>query len=240
MGVFRRPWLTAVALSSVVVATACNPPASAKTATAAPNGNGSDRVNGVGPGTAADSLSQRMDRARILGDPSARVWLIMLSDFQCPYCKQFHDQSFTALQQQYVATGKVRLAYINYPLPIHMNAWPAAETAMCAGLQGKFWQMHDALFAAQSVWAEQKTAQPILDSIAHTIGIDTTSLNRCVTTHQARPLIQADVERAQTAWENANVQIGTPTIIIGASLWPGVRPTDFYRHALDSALAVGK
>src|SRR5208282_4061242 len=116
-----------------------------------------------------------------------------LSDFQCPYCRQFHDQSFSALRQEYVTTGKVRMAYINYPLPIHANAWPAAETAMCAGLQGKFWPVHDALFAAQSAWAEKKVAQPILDSIARVAGADTAALDRCVSTHAARPLILADV-----------------------------------------------
>jgi protein-disulfide isomerase len=185
--------------------------------------------------TPGDSLSTRMDQARILGDPSARVWFIMISDFQCPYCKQFHDQSFAALRQDYVATGKVRMAFINFPLPMHANAWPAAETAMCAGLQGKFWPVHDALFASQKAWAERPGAQPMLDSIASTVGVDTAALNKCVTSHASRPLIMADIDRSERAGADA-----TPTIIIGSAVTPGVRPTASYRHDLDSAVAAGK
>ena len=150
----QRRWSAAVALATAAVAVACSPSASAKSSTDSFTGeSGSSRRD-----AAPDSISERMDHARILGESSARIWFIMLSDFQCPYCKQFHDQSFAALRQQYVTTGKVRMAYINYPLPSHANAWPAAETAMCAGLQGKFWSMHDALFAGQSAWAERKDA----------------------------------------------------------------------------------
>ena len=100
--------------------------------------------------------------------------------------------------------------------------------------------MHDALFAAQSAWNERKPPQPVLDSIAQSVGVDTTALKQCVSSHLAKPLIQADVDRAQRAWESANVQIGTPTIIVGSNLSPGVRPTDFYRHELDSAITAAK
>jgi protein-disulfide isomerase len=181
---------------------------------------------------ASDSLSERMDQSRILGDSTARVWFVMASDFQCPYCKQFHDQSFAALRQQYVATGKVRMAFINYPLPIHANAWPAAEAAMCAGAQGKFWQMQDALFASQDQWAEKQPAAPVLDSVAHSIGVDTTALDQCVSSKTVHDLIEADRDRAERAGVNA-----TPTIIIGDRVLPGVQPIQNYQHILDSALA---
>jgi protein-disulfide isomerase len=180
----------------------------------------------------ADSLSARMDQGRILGNSSATVWFVMVSDFQCPYCKQFHDQSFAALRQQYVATGKVRMAYINFPLPIHANAWPAAEAAMCAGAQGKFWQMQDALFASQDRWAEKQPAAPVLDSVAQSLGVDTTALDRCVSSKAVHDLIEADRDRADRAGVSA-----TPTIIIGDKLLQGVEPIENYQHVLDSALA---
>jgi protein-disulfide isomerase len=179
-----------------------------------------------------DALSARMDQARILGNPSARVWFVMASDFQCPYCKQFHDQSFATLRQEYVATGKVRMAYINFPLPIHANAWPAAEVAMCAGAQGKFWQMQDALFGSQDRWAEKQPAAPVLDSVAQSIGVDTTALDQCVSGKTVHDLIEADRDRADRAGVNA-----TPTIIIGDKLMQGVEPIGNYQHVLDSALA---
>ena len=180
----------------------------------------------------ADSLSTRMDQARILGNSSATVWFIMVSDFQCPYCKQFHDQSFAALRQQYVATGKVRMAYINFPLPIHANAWPAAEAAMCAGAQGKFWQMQDALFASQERWAEKRPPPRCSIRSPTSLGVDTTALDRCVSSTAVHDLIEADRDRADRAGVNA-----TPTIIIGDKVLQGVEPIQNYQHVLDSALA---
>ena len=106
------------------------------------------------------------DPARVRGNPKAKVMIVEFSDFQCPYCKQFHDQSFAAIRDQYVSTGKVRMAYINYPLPSHANAWPSAEAAMCSSAQGKFWQMHDALFASQSRWEDKHPPNAVPDSVA--------------------------------------------------------------------------
>lgn len=211
----------------------CGPAASASTIGSAES---RPSVTGTaGPVTPNDTVSARLDRARILGDSTARVWLIMVSDFQCPYCKQFHDASFATLERDYVATGMVRMAFVNYPLPMHQNAWPAAEVAMCSGVQGRFWPMHDALFVAQHAWAERKPAGPALDSIARSVGVDITALDRCVSSHAARALIQADVDRSEKAGVNS-----TPTVIIGGRLLIGVQPTENYRHALDSALAAAK
>src|SRR5262244_3786261 len=120
----------------------------------------------------ADSFAKRIDAARITGDSTAKVWMIMASDFQCPYCKQWHDESFAALRREYVNNGKVRLAYYNFPLNIHPNAVPAAEAAMCAGAQNKFWPMHDALFASQATWAPLKDPSPVFDSLGTKVGLD--------------------------------------------------------------------
>jgi protein-disulfide isomerase len=158
--------------------------------------------------------------------------MIMVSDFQCPYCKQWHDASFAQLVRDYVATGKVRLAFINFPLRAHPNAFPAAEVAMCAGLQGKFWQMHDALFASQDRWAPRFPVLPTLDSVAASIGVDTQAVNACVTAHVPDATIQADYDRGERAGVNS-----TPTVIIDRHLLVGVQPTANYRQALDAALA---
>ncbi|HTE46517.1 MAG TPA: thioredoxin domain-containing protein, partial [Gemmatimonadaceae bacterium] len=83
-----------------------------------------------------DSTSDRADRGRILGDSNATVWVVMVSDFQCPFCKQWHDAAFQQIMKTYVNTGRVRLAFLNMPLSIHRNAVPASEAAMCASVQG--------------------------------------------------------------------------------------------------------
>ena len=171
------------------VGSACRSGGNGGSAQAGAVGQPSQAPQSAGKG---DTLTTRMDLARILGDSSARVWFVVASDFQCPYCKQFHDQSFAALRDEYVSTGKVRMAYINYPLPIHANAWPSAEAAMCAGAQGKFWQMHDGLFAAQERWEDKHPPTAVLDSVAHAIGVDTTAMNACMTSPAVHALIEAD------------------------------------------------
>jgi protein-disulfide isomerase len=180
----------------------------------------------------ADTFADKIDRARILGNPSAKVWMVMASDFECPYCKQFHDQSFAALKHDYVDNGKVRMAFLNFPLQMHPNAMPAAEAAMCAGAQGKFWPMHDSLFTAQARWGALHNARPVFDSLATSIGIDSKAMDACVDAHLPDAMIQADIDRAQ----RAGVQ-STPTIIIGSTLIAGARPTGQFRQALDAALA---
>ena len=71
------------------------------------------------PATASDSLVTIADRARILGDSAAPVWVVIVSDFQCPYCKVWHDETFPALKREFVDRGRIRLAYLNLPLPQH-------------------------------------------------------------------------------------------------------------------------
>src|SRR5687768_3753388 len=112
------------------------------------------------PRSAPDSLMARADAARIQGSSTAPVWVVEVSDFQCPFCKTWHDSTYRALRREFVIPGTVRLAYINYPLPNHANAMPAAEAAMCAGTQGKFWEMHDGLFHTQATWAHMPNAAP--------------------------------------------------------------------------------
>ena len=184
---------------------------------------------------APDSFVQRIDQARILGAPTAKVWMVMASDFQCPYCKQWHDASFATIRHDYVDNGKVRMAFLNFPLRQHANAFPAAEAAMCAGAQGKFWPMHDALFAAQQRWEILPEPRPVFDSLAASVGIDTTAMGACITAQRPDAMILADEDRA----ERAGVK-STPTIIIGTQVLAGAQPTAVYRHVLDSAIAAAK
>src|SRR5207245_4378739 len=135
-----------------------------------------------------DSIITRADLARIQGSASAPLWVIEVSDFQCPYCKQWHDQTYNAFLEQYVKTGKVRLAYVNFPLASHVYAWPAAESAMCAGAQGKFWPMHDALFATQTRWEATSTPMVVFDSLAQANGLDMQRWRDCVSSGKMKPL----------------------------------------------------
>ena len=180
----------------------------------------------------ADSDAVRADLARIQGSPTAPVWVIEVSDFQCPYCKQWHDQTYKKLRDEFVSTGKVRLAYVNFPLAQHAHAGPAAEGAMCAGAQGKFWEMHDALFTTQEKWAGLSSSAAYFESLARTTGVDLPRWRQCVQSGKMRPWIQADHDRAERAGAAS-----TPSFMIGDQILVGAQPIENLRSAIDSALA---
>lgn len=173
------------------------------------------------------------DTARIQGSPDARVWLVMASDFQCPACKSWHDNHAAEIMSEYVATGKVRFAYTNYPIDeLHPNARAAAEAAMCGGAQGKFWGIHDRLFAKQEEWSGMPDPVPLFRQLAQEAGIDTTAWNQCLTDDVMVPMISGDHARARAGGVNQ-----TPYFFVGSQKVPGNIPASRLRPLLDAAIA---
>ncbi len=183
-------------------------------------------------GKATDSLAKVADASRIQGSPSAKLWVIEVSDFQCPFCKEWHDATYQMLLDSYVKTGKIRMAYVNFPLSIHANAHQAAVAAMCAGAQDKFWQMHDALFASQSKWEAEKDPAATFESLATSVGVDVTQYNACLTSPSIAALIAGDQERARSGGVSA-----TPSFWVGGKLIEGAVPPNEMKAAIDAALA---
>src|SRR3990172_8497028 len=118
-------------------------PAGATAKAAASDASGSATPDSASPERKA--LLAAADRGRILGAETAPIWLLVVSDFQCPWCKQWHDATFPAIRKQYVEAGRIRVAYLNFPIRSHANALPAAIAALAASAQGKFWPAHDRL-----------------------------------------------------------------------------------------------
>ena len=161
------------------------------------------------------------------------MWLVEGSDFQCSFCKQWHDETFATIDRDYVQTGKVRLAYLNYPIPqLHPNARVAAEAAMCASVQGKFWEMHDSLFTTQLAWAKLPDPTAYFDAMATKAGVAPAAWRSCMTAHATIPLIDADHERLGSS----GVQ-STPTFFVGDRKIEGAQPIDSFRVAIEQALA---
>ena len=178
------------------------------------------------------ALVARADSGRILGSDKAKVWVIIFSDFQCPYCKAWHDQVDAALRKDYVNTGKVRVAFLNFPLPMHKNAQPAADAAMCAASQRKFWAFHDALFATQEQWAQLKDPTASFESAGQKAGLDMTQQRACVAQAKARVLIDADAGRGVRAGVNS-----TPSFFIGDTAVAGLMPAAEFTKIVDMMLA---
>jgi protein-disulfide isomerase len=224
------------ALGIVTLVLACAPANGTKQSTesSATTSSGTPTVSAA-PAAPKDSDAVKADLARIQGSPTAPIWVIEVSDFQCPFCKQWHDETYAKLRDEFVRTGKVRLAYVNFPLAQHTFALPAAEAAMCAGVQGKFWEMHDALFANQAKWEALPSPTVAFDSLARAAGVDIPRWRQCVESGKMKPLIAADQDRARVAGAAS-----TPTFMIGDRMLVGAQPIENLRSAIDSALAKSK
>jgi protein-disulfide isomerase len=112
----------------------------------------------------------------VKGNADATVTLVEYSDYQCPFCARHYRAVMPILQEEYIDTGKLKFVMREYPLPtLHKNASNAAQAAMCAGKQGKYWEMHNLLFENQ-----KELGVDNVKSFAGTIGLDTAAFNDCL------------------------------------------------------------
>ena len=164
------------------------------------------------------------------GPASAPVTVYEMSDFQCPYCRQFALETFRALEREYISTGKVRWVFVNFPLTsIHANAVGAAGTALCAGKQGAFWPVHDLLYQYQDTWAPLKEPGPFFLSLADSAGISKPKLLECVKAPGTESEIRYEAEGAERAGASS-----TPSFYIEGGLLTGAHPLPVFRQVLDS------
>jgi protein-disulfide isomerase len=178
-------------------------------------------------------LAERSAMSRLKGNPSAKVVVYEIADFQCPFCARFAREVFPRIDSAYVRTGKVQWIFVNLPLPNHANAFAAAEAAMCAGgASEKFWPMHDLLFERQPRWAMLPDAAASFAAYAKEIGVDAASYEKCTAGDMTAALIVRDVLLA------SNVKVtGTPAFSInGAESFSGLRSFEEWKTLLDNAL----
>lgn len=181
-----------------------------------------------GAQTKAAPLEQRTK-----GSPAAPVTVYEMSDFQCPYCRKFAQETFPSLEQQYVKSGKVRWVFINFPLTdIHPHAAAAAQLGLCAAKQNGFWRMHDLLYQHQETWAPLKEAGPFFVSLSDSAGLSKKPLLACLEAPETMQAVQADAEGAARAGASS-----TPTFYIEGGLLEGAVPLAVFRQVLDSVYA---
>ena len=169
--------------------------------------------------------------ARTLGSPTAPVTVYEMSDFQCPWCSKQALEVLPVLEKEFMATGKVRWIFVNFPITqIHPNSGAASEFAMCAARQDRFWPIHDLLFKYQDKWAPLKDPAPFLITLADSIGLPRDSILTCLQKQETRSVIQSEADGAARSGVAS-----TPTVYIqGAGLLKGAAPLEAYRLILDS------
>lgn len=187
----------------------------------------------VGP-LAAQQPSSTATTTRAKGSQSAPVTVYEMSDFQCPYCRRFALETFPTIEKEYIAPGKVRWVFVNFPLTsIHSNAVAAAATAVCAARQGAFWPMHDLIYLYQETWAPLKEPGPFFVSLADSVGISKPKLVECVKSPATEDEIRYEAVGAERAGATS-----TPTFYIEGGLMPGAHPLPVFRQVFDSILAI--
>lgn len=173
--------------------------------------------------------------ARTKGRRDAPVTVYEMADFQCPACRMFAVTVLPTLDSEFIQTGKVRWVFINLPLTsIHPNAVAAAEVAMCAARQGRFWPLHDALYRQQDRWAPLAQPRDTLLALAERAGVNRAKLLACLNAGDARNEVALDAQRAARAGAHA-----TPSFYIEGGLLEGAPYTpEPMRRLLDSIYAV--
>jgi len=147
------------------------------------------------------------------GDPNAPVIVVEFSDFQCPFCSRFYQQTLPLIQENYIDTGKIKFVYRDLPLDsLHPNARLTHIAAECADEQEKFWEYHDVLFEKQSQWQRlSSTDLPItLTQFATDLGLQSASFETCLESEEMADEVKKDVADA-TKYGST----GTPTFFIG-------------------------
>jgi protein-disulfide isomerase len=171
------------------------------------------------------------------GESGATVAIVEYADFECPYCGQYEHEVYPQISKDYIQTGKVKYFFRDLPLPMHPRAMGAARAARCAGEQGKFWEMHDSLFAKQNTIREAD-----MPGRAQELGLDSAKFSECLSSDRYTDQIK------QSAMEAQKMGIGgTPTFLIGKidssgevtnlKTIIGTRPYDVFKSAIDDSLA---
>lgn len=192
--------------------------------------------------TALENLKLRMDGAAMLGDRTAKVALVEFVDYRCVFCASYADKTLPQLRRDYVDTGKVRFVLRDFPLDaIPNDSSRAAEAARCAGDQGKYWAMHDLLFANQD-----DLGGDVLKQHARALGLDLVRFTACLEAGQHAGQVLRDQAEGVAAGVAA-----TPTFFLGLidpgaqtiqvkQMIVGAQPYSIFKAVIDSLLATSE
>ncbi|HEY2376863.1 MAG TPA: DsbA family protein [Gemmatimonadaceae bacterium] len=180
------------------------------------------------------TLPKVQSNGYVIGSTAAPIEVIEFGDFECPQCARFASLTEPDVRTRLVDKGIVRFRFIDFPLSMHRNTWPASRAAACADEQGKFWEMHDALFQAQDQWNGETTSSPndVFKGLAKQIGLNQQQFDQCVDTKTTQAKVQAHEELAIQQHINA-----TPSFIIGGKIQEGALTYDEFKSLVDAALA---
>lgn len=159
---------------------------------------------------------------------SAKVTIVEFSDFQCPAC----GAAFPVVKKiEADYRDEVNFVYRHFPLPQHKNGFKAALAAEAAGLQGKFWEMHDKLFENQDTWGELDNPLDIFTGYAKDLGLNTAKFQQDMNDKKLTDKVNRDQADGATLGVNS-----TPTFFINNQKFPGVLSYAEFKSKIDPEL----
>ncbi|MBN1258941.1 DsbA family protein [Candidatus Peregrinibacteria bacterium] len=179
------------------------------------------------PAAAEEPVEVSVDNDALKGDANAPVTIVEFSEYQCPYCKRYVDQTLSQINEKYIKTGKVKYVFRDFPLGFHQNAKPAAMAAECVHEKGgdeAYWKYHDVLFANQSAIDPDS-----LKKYAKEMGYD---IAACLDNEKFADEVEADLAEGQ----KYGVQ-GTPAFFVNGRLVSGAVPFEVFETAIEEELA---
>ena len=193
-----------------------------------------DRESPGGPQAVRVSL----DDDPMKGDPGAGLTIVEFSDFQCPFCSRFYEQTLPLIERDYIDTGKVNFVYRDFPLQFHQNAVPAHIAAECADEQGMFWPYHDLLFERQNEW-QSVQAEMIFGQLAQyaaDLKLDSGDFESCL----GSAALADEVQHDYADGVEYGVR-GTPAFFVGNAqdgyvLISGAQPFEAFQSVIESRL----
>jgi len=181
-----------------------------------------------------------LDDDPVKGNPDAPVTVVEYSDFQCPFCSRFFQQTLPLIEENYIDTGKIKFVYKDLPLDsLHPNARTTHIASECADEQGKFWEYHDVLFEKQSEWQRLSSTDlsTTLTSYASDLGLQSASFETCLQSQEIADEVNRDVLEAASFGTT-----GTPTFFIGNEKdgfikLVGAQPYTAFQRVIDNLLS---
>ncbi len=213
--------------------TTTNGEAPAPGAAAAPS-FGADSAAGKGtPSSLVDSDVIPVGTSPVMGNPNALVTVVEFSDFQCPFC----DRGANTVKELYEKyPDDVRVVYKNYPLPFHKQAPDASRAALAAGEQGKYWEMHDMLFANfKNFKSHANDMKEYTAGFAKELGLDVEKFKKDFDKPEFGEIIKADQQLGQKLGVR-----GTPHFFINGVRLSGAQPIAKFEEVFNAQLAEAK
>lgn len=169
-----------------------------------------------------------------LGDPNAPVTIVEYSDFQCPFCRRFHENTLPQIVEIYVREGDVYFVYRNFPF-LGQESLEAANASLCAAQQGEFWPYADYLFANQTGENVGAFTEARLQAMAQEVGLSMDEFERCSSRNEMQSQVQAQYSEGLDLGVNS-----TPTFFVNGQMILGAQPFSEFQSAIEQQLGAAE